>query len=426
MAINSPLYYRLVIAFAKPLYRLLLAKKQAELPYYEREINERFGRHYLPVPKGTRGVIWCHAVSLGELNTAYPLLRLLLEAGFGLWITSTTQTGFARVDKLFGDELGGRVQHSFVPVDDVGVVRRFLSHTSFEMAIFIETELWANTLYLLAKNNIPSVMVNARLTQSSFVSYQKFSRLSRAMMTNLSYIIAQDDSSRDNFIALGARADKVGRAYSLKWCTQACHDLPIYHEVRTWHLKNRPIWVMASTHAGEEALALDVHQKLLADFENALLILVPRHPERFEEVATLCKGFICHRRSCDEAIFGDTQVYLADSMGELLAWYEVAQVAVVGGSFVDKGGHNPIEPASVGTPVVMGRYVKNCADIVSDLMAVGGLIQTDNEGLYEVVKAWLTDPKSAGVAGESAKALTKQRANADKEQFGLLMAVLKV
>lgn len=426
MVINSPWYYRLVIAFAKPLYRLSLARKRAKLPYYEREINERFGYHYLPAPTGARGVIWCHAVSLGELNTAYPLLKMLLDSGFGLWITSTTQTGFARVDKLFGDELGGRVQHSFVPVDDVGVVRRFLSHTSFEMAIFIETELWANTLYLLAKNNIPSVMVNARLTQSSFVSYQKFSRLSRAMMTNLSYIIAQDDSSRDNFIALGARADKVGRAYSLKWCTQARHDLPIYHEMQTWHIKNRPIWVMASTHAGEEALALDVHQKLLADFENALLILVPRHPERFEEVATLCKGFIYHRRSCDEAIFGDTQVYLADSMGELLAWYEVAQVAVVGGSFVDKGGHNPIEPASVGTPVVMGRYVKNCADIVSDLMVVGGLIQTDDEGLYEVVKAWLTNPKSAGVAGESAKALTKQRANADKEQFELLMAVLKV
>ena len=269
-------------------------------------------------------------------------------------------------------------------------------------------------------------MVNARLTQSSFASYQKFSRLSRAMMTNLSYIIAQDDNSRDNFIALGARADKVGRAYSLKWCTQTHRDLPIYHKMRTWHIQNRPIWVMASTHAGEEALALDVHQKLLADFDNALLILVPRHPERFEEVATLCKAFICHRRSYGDDIVEDTQVYLADSMGELLAWYDIACVAVVGGSFVDKGGHNPIEPASVGTPVVMGQYVKNCAEIVSDLAQVGGLIQTDDKGLYGVVKAWLADPKSAGVAGESAKALTKQRANADKEQFELLMAVLKV
>lgn len=422
-ATPPPLYYRLAIKVAKPLYRLLLAKKQAKLPHYKREINERFGRAYLPIKHADKGVIWCHAVSLGELNTAYPLLKRLLEAGFGLWITSTTQTGFARAETLFKDELGGRVCHSFVPVDDVVVVGRFLTHVRPVMAVFIETELWANTLYLLSKQGIPSVMANARLTSKSFASYAKFTALSHSMMNNLSYIIAQDEQSHHNFMALGADEAKVGQAHSLKWSSQIGKPQNL-----DGFAKNRPIWVMASTHAGEEVLALTVHQKLLGDYPNALLILVPRHPERFDEVAGLCSDFVYHRRSHNQPIQDSTQVYLADSMGELLAWYELSQVAVVGGSFVDKGGHNPIEPASLAKPIIMGQYVKNCTEIVVDFKTVGAMMQVgdeqDTDGLCGAVKAWFDEPHRARHAGELGQRLVSERAGADKVQFDMLMKLL--
>ena len=415
---RPPLYYRLAITLIRPLYRLFLARKKANLPHYEREIAERFGQGYLPISHD-KPVIWCHAVSLGELNTAYPLLRRMLDDGYHLWITSTTQTGFNRAEMLFKDELGKSVQHSFVPVDDVAVLGWFLAHVRPAMAVFIETELWANTLSVLAKQGIPSVMANARLTQKSFDSYAKFARLSQSKMANLSLLIAQDEQSYHNFIALGASPDKVKQAYSLKWSGQIGKIQSL-----TNFAKNRPIWVMASTHEGEERLALDTHKRLLANFSDLLLILVPRHPERFDEVASLCTEFVCHRRSQGEPIADSTQVYLADSMGELLGWYELSDVAVVGGSFVDKGGHNPIEPVSLATPVIMGQYVKNCAEIVRDFADVGVLIQSDDGNLYDDIKAWLDNPALAKQAGESGQRLVQERAGADKVQFDMIRKLL--
>lgn len=416
--VRVPLYYRLVIAIARPLYRLFLAGKKDKLPHYEREIAERFGQSYLPISHD-KPVIWCHAVSLGELNTAYPLLRRMLSDGYHLWISSTTQTGFNRAKVLFENELGKSVQHSFVPVDDVAVVGQFLTHVRPVMAVFVETELWANTLSVLAKQGIPSVMANARLTQKSFDSYAKFTRLSQSMMANLSLIIAQDEQSYHNFIALGANPDKVKQAHSLKWSGQIGKAQPIDN-----FTKNRPIWVMASTHDGEERLALETHKKLLNDFPNLLLILVPRHPERFDDVAGLCAEFVCHRRSRGELMIDSTQVYLADSMGELVLWYELSDVAVVGGSFVDKGGHNPIEPVSLARPVIMGQYVKNCAEIVRDFADVGVLTQSDDDGLYEVIKVWLDNLTLAKHAGERGQRLVQERAGADKVQFEMIKALL--
>lgn len=407
-----------MIGLARPLYRVFLAFKKTKLPHYRREINERFGHSYVFIGRD-KPIVWCHAVSLGELNTAYPLLKLLLSEGYHLWITSTTQTGFARAKVLFQEEMGQSVQHSFVPVDDGVVVERFLAYVRPVMAMFVETELWANTLSLLAKKNIPSVMVNARLTQKSFESYAKFTKLSQSMMANLTAIIAQDKQSYRHFIELGASADKVTQAYSLKWCSQG-------GVVTSWAdtSKTRPIWVMASTHEGEEALALDVHKKLLVDLPDLLLILVPRHPERFDEVASLCADFVYHRRSQNEPMNEVVQVYLADSMGELMTWYAMCDVAVVGGSFVNKGGHNPIEPISLSKPVIMGRYVKNCTEIVRDFDEVGALVQTDNDGLYQVLKTWLDAPDKARQAGESGQKLVSERAGADKVQFEILKGLL--
>ncbi|ANB91839.1 hypothetical protein MOVS_07475 [Moraxella ovis] len=455
---KPPIYYPIAIRLAMPIYRQMVKKKSRHLPTLDRELNERFGEHYQPVPNSSsqiivdkavdksvsdainqdlsRGVIWCHAVSLGELNTAYPLLKKLINQGFKLWITSTTQTGFNRVSQLFADKLGVVVNHSFVPVDNLAVVQRFINHVRPVMAIFIETELWATMLHELSQQGIPSVMVNARLTQKSYEGYVRFGKLSRSMMANLSAIIAQDEESAKRFRQLGASDDKVVVIDSLKWSSfgqlDDKHD-ELAAEANTWQLIDhkdgrRPIWIAASTHEGEERLVLQVYQKLMAMNASVLLILVPRHPERFDEVARLCDemGFNTKRRSKNDTIHYDTQVYLADSMGELLGWYQVADVALVAGSLVDKGGHNPIEPASLGRPVVMGRFTKNCEILVQELSGVGALVQTDDsvDDIAKALSKWLFDKDLAAKAGQAGRDLVMDKQHAADKQTQVLLDIL--
>lgn len=419
-----PFYYHLLIRLVMPFYRMKIRKKSAKSPTLGRELDERFGKKYPPLPHSDKGIIWCHAVSLGELNTAYPLLKRFLNEGYALWITSTTQTGFDRAEVLFAEEMGKTVQHSFVPVDNIPIIKAFYYHVRPKLALFIETELWATMLYGLVKENIPSVLVNARLSEKSFLGYQKFETVSHSMMKNLSLIIAQDTQSAKYFRQLRADSHKIRIANSLKWCNQtATLDTPNRQDK-----PNRPIWIAGSTHDGEEVLALEVHKRLLISHPNALLIIVPRHPERFEQVAKLCheRGLITHQQSKDETISDTTQIYLADSMGELVKWYGVADVALVGGSFVDVGGHNPIEPASLSKPIIMGQDVKNCANLVHALKEVGALIQaTDADGVLTAVKNWLGNPQSAKQAGESGKKLVEEKQGADEQQFDIIMELLK-
>lgn len=414
---KPPWYYGGLIAAILPLYRLFVSKRSAKLPTHQRELDERFGRAYLPVPAKGGKLIWCHAVSLGELNTAYPLLQLLINAGFGLWITSTTQTGFHRAAVLFDGQLGKTVNHSFVPVDKARIVAEFLAHTNPVMALFVETELWATTLFELKKRQIPSVMVNARLSHQSFLAYQRFAKISQSMMHNLSYVIAQDDQSAEYFKKLGATDDKVCVLDSLKWSSsyapsQANQELlGAITTSQRWRL-SRPIWVAGSTHAEEERLLIGVHRQLLRAYPDAVLIVVPRHPERFDEVAALCQGFITHRRSLGQVIDDDTQIYLADSMGELFVWYDLADVVFVGGSLVDVGGHNPIEPASLGKPIIMGQYVKNCVMLVRALAQVSALVQVADERALLQQITWLLDnPLLAKTQGEQGKLLVAQKQN---------------
>ena len=424
---RPPWYYRALVRTALPLYQKKIRKKSAVLPTLVRELDERFYGVYGDVPTDDdgKGVIWCHAVSLGELNTAYPLLTYLLAQGYRLWVTSTTQTGFNRAQALFyHDE---RVNHSFVPVDSADVVGRFITHVRPCMALFIETELWATTLYLLASRAIPSFMVNARLTAKSYEGYRKFATISAGMMSNLTAIIAQDEMSYERFIALGASPDKVYVRHSLKWAS-----VPTQLPNTTLHL-SRPIWVMASTHAGEELLALDVQARLMALLPDALMILVPRHPERFDAVAQMCADsqLVTARRSLGQSIIDDTQVYLADSMGELLAWYRACDVAVVGGSFVDVGGHNPIEAAYFGKPVIMGRYIKNCELLVAELTQAGAMIWLDEAPstdlattLTTTLHQLLSNPANAQDMGARAKALVTDRADAHIAQAQLIMSLV--
>ncbi|SLJ85201.1 3-deoxy-D-manno-octulosonic acid transferase [Psychrobacter sp. DAB_AL43B] len=473
---KPPVYYQLSIGLLKPLYRLQVWRRSHKRDNYQQEVEQRFGKRY-PLPPveeaantlnakadvsgNGKKVIWCHAVSLGETNTVAPLLDALLARGYQIWLTNTTQTGFARGASRFAEDIAqGRLSHSYVPVDSPAVIETFLAHVQPVAALFVETELWANILTKLSEHHIPSILVNGRLSASSFKSYQKIGAVSASMMKNLSLIIAQDNDSAKRFRQLGAHSAQIRVAGSLKWVINTpklkdkvsdidgdidneraniqAHTSNIAADLG---IMNRPIWVAASTHSGEEEVALAWQQQILSNptLTDALLIIVPRHPERFDEVAELIQksGFAMARRSINETITAQTQVYLADSMGELMHWFALANVALVGGSLVDIGGHNPVEPASVATPVLMGNYTQSCQSVVDKLASVGALYQPKNEFycpisddeqsaqphqseldkkslddetlLYQQLKHWLSHPPLAKQAGQAGAQMTEQQ-----------------
>ena len=499
---SPPWYYQLAIGLLKPLYRLQVWRRSHRRDNYQQEVAQRFGKHYPPRPfansTARNNVIWCHAVSLGETNTVAPLLDQLLQQGYQIWLTNTTQTGFARGASRFADAIAqGRLTHSYVPVDSPAVIRTFLAHVQPVAVLFVETELWANILAILAQQKIPSILVNGRLSAASFSRYQKISMVSRSMMQNLTLIIAQDEDSAQRFRQLGAERSQVQIAGSLKWVinapkiNHASEDLciknnnqhkhagqkaePIKASLKLTELKkaakieglgqvNRPVWVAASTHSGEEEMVLSWQQHLLtvAECHNPLLILVPRHPERFDDVARLIQqsGLTMARRSKDEAVMTNTQVYLADSMGELMTWFAASDVALVGGSLVDIGGHNPVEPASVATPILMGRYTQSCQMVVDKLAGVGALYQPyndfyrpigvdiltteqakprpklisessdqvsateDNARIYEQLHFWLREPILAKQAGQAGAKLSEKEQTVLPRQLQLIEAVI--
>ncbi len=494
---KPPLYYQVSIGLLKPLYRLQVWRRSHKRENYQQEVEQRFGKRYPAAPvnesvntvnaktnvngygyeNNNKKVIWCHAVSLGETNTVAPLLEALLARGYRIWLTNTTQTGFARGASRFAEDIAqGRVSHSYVPVDSPAVIETFLTHVQPVAALFVETELWANILTKLSEHHIPSILVNGRLSASSFKSYQKISAVSASMMKNLSLIIAQDNDSAKRFRQLGANSAQIRVAGSLKWVintpklnekvddingdiTDKLTDIEVSTSdiFADLGMINRPIWVAASTHSGEEEIVLAWQQQVLSNpaLINTLLIIVPRHPERFDEVAEHIQrsGFAMARRSIDGTVTAQTQVYLADSMGELMAWFALADVAFVGGSLVDIGGHNPVEPASVATPVLMGIHTQSCQSVVDKLAGVGALYQPKNEFycptadekqsaqahssetdkkslddetlLYQQLKHWLSYPSLAKKSGQAGAQMTEQQQAVLSRQLSMIEDVIE-
>ena len=493
---KPPVYYQVTIGLLKPLYRLQVWHRSHKRDNYQQEVEQRFGKRYPapPVPNANiqgrtvdsqsaaktednvnnqngngKKVIWCHAVSLGETNTVAPLLDALLAKGYQIWLTNTTQTGYARGASRFADDIAqGRLSHSYVPVDSPAVIETFLAHVQPVAAMFVETELWANILTKLSEHHIPSILVNGRLSASSFKSYQKIGAVSASMMKNLSLIIAQDNESAKRFRQLGAHSAQIRVAGSLKWVintpklndNNGAQEVEIGNDVEDLGVAGRPIWVAASTHSGEEDRVLSWQQKILSNplLADTLLIIVPRHPERFDEVAELIEksGLVMARRSDDGAIGANTQVYLADSMGELMHWYALADVALVGGSLIDIGGHNPVEPASVATPVLMGGYTQSCQSVVDKLASVGALYQpnnafysaidtdkqlsqppfqpkietnqpssNDDSLLYQQLQFWLSHLALAKQAGQAGAAMTAQQQAVLYRQLSMIEDVIQ-
>ncbi|WP_313056013.1 lipid IV(A) 3-deoxy-D-manno-octulosonic acid transferase [Pseudomonas lopnurensis] len=387
--------YTLLFHLGLPLVFLRLLWRAWRAPAYARRIGERFA---VGLPPLRPGGIWVHAVSVGESIAAAPMIRELMARHPGLPITVTcmTPTGSERIQALFGD----RVQHCYLPYDLPWAAARFLDRIRPKLAVVMETELWPNHIHQCARRGIPVVLANARLSERSARGYARFARLTAPMLAELSLIAVQTAAEAERFRRLGARRESVEVTGSIKF------DLSIdpallerATALRTqWGAQARPLWIAASTHAGEDEIILDAHRQLLAQHPQALLILVPRHPERFGSVVELCRkaGFATLRRSTGEAVDAGTQVLVGDTMGELLFLYALADIAFVGGSLVPNGGHNLLEPAALGKPVLSGPHLFNFLEISAQLRGAGALREVqDADQLAQGVGELWRDPAAA-------------------------------
>ncbi|MFZ3153833.1 lipid IV(A) 3-deoxy-D-manno-octulosonic acid transferase [Pseudomonas sp.] len=386
--------YTLLFHLGLPLVAGRLAWRAWQAPAYAKRIGERFA---LGLPPLKPGGIWLHAVSVGESIAAAPLVRVLLARYPQLPITITcmTPTGSERIQAMFGgSEYAGRVQHCYLPYDLPWAAARFLRKVQPKLAVIMETELWPNHIHQCAKRGIPVALANGRLSERSARGYARFANLTAPMLAELELLAVQTALEAERFRSLGARSECVEVTGSIKFdLTIDPHLLTRAAALREqWQATQRPAWIAASTHAGEDEIVLAAHRELLKQNPDALLILVPRHPERFNTVFELCQrqGFSTRRRSTGEALQTSDQVLLGDTMGELLFLYALADIAFVGGSLVANGGHNLLEPAALGKPVLSGPHLFNFLEIAAQLRAAGALNEVADAGVLaqRVAQLW--------------------------------------
>ncbi|HEX4872725.1 MAG TPA: lipid IV(A) 3-deoxy-D-manno-octulosonic acid transferase [Nevskiaceae bacterium] len=396
--------YTGLLLLLTPFILLRLWWRGRVLPAYRQRIGERFGA-VAAAPGGV--AVWVHAVSVGESLAALPLIRALVDRhGEGqVWVSTTTPTGSERVQAA----LGPRVRHSYAPYDLPGAVVRFLDRVRPRQVVVMETELWPNLFHQLRRRDIPLWIANARLSPRSYRGYQ---RLRGALAEALRgvRVLAQSEADAERFRALGAvTVEALG---NLKFDV----EVPAAQQAAGAALRARLgagfVWVAASTHEGEEALALAAHQRLLAEQPQARLILVPRHPQRFEAVAARIRasGLSSARRSQGEAPDAAV-VLLGDSMGEMFVYLAAADLAFVGGSLATAGGHNVLEPAALGRPVLFGPAMDNFL-AARDLLLQAGAAEevADGPALSAALRRLAADPArraAMGAAGQAAVAANR-------------------
>ncbi len=401
--------YSLLFTLLLPLILLRLYLRSRKSPAYRERLRERFGF-------GARikePVIWVHAVSVGEVQAAKPLIARLQKKypEHSLVVTTMTPTGAERVA-----DIKGRVQHRYVPYDTPGCIKRFLRRIQPSMLIIMETEIWPNMLYYSHRQHIPSMLVNARMSERSARGYARVNALTTPALNKFTYIAAQGEVDKERLIALGADPEKIQVTGSLKFDFTAPGEVEKHAKIlrEQWGVE-RKVWIAASTHKGEDEQVLDAFKQLHRALPEAMLVLVPRHPERFNEVAALCqaRGFSLVRRSEQRECQADTAIFLGDSMGELMLFFAASDVAFVGGSLVATGGHNLLEPASLGIPVLTGPHMFNFAEIHRLLRQAEASIEVENSRhLAKELLRLFDDPALCRAVGERGKRLVAQNRGA--------------
>ena len=366
------LLYTLLLYLLTPLMLVRMAIRGMRNRDYLRRWRERFGfAPTLPV----HGTLWLHAVSVGEVNAVARLVEFLLTQSpdQALMLTTGTPTGSARVRQLFGD----RVYHAYLPYDLPGSVRRFLMRTQPSVGVIVETEIWPNLYTLAARQGMPLLIINARLSERSMRGFAIMPgvRLIRAALDGVVQVLAQSEIDAERYRRLGARPERVRVVGNLKFDLALAADVHrIGADVRAVAGEARSVWIAASTHEGEEQAVLDAHATVLKAFPDALLLIAPRHPEQFRAVtqAARAAGFRTRTRSGERLPDTRTQCFVLDSLGELMGFYAAADVAFVGGSLTPVGGHNVLEPAALGLAVLVGPHTFNFVEIVDALITAGG------------------------------------------------------
>ena len=411
--------YTALLYLIQPLIWLRLWLRGRKAPAYRKRWAERYG--YCSGKVLPHGIV-LHSVSVGETLAAVPLVRALRHRYPTLPITVTTMTptGSERAQSAFGKD----VHDVYLPYDLPGSINRFLDTVDPRLVIIMETELWPNIIRILHQRKIPLVIANARLSERSAKGYKKLGGFMRDLLQRITLIAAQNAEDGDRFLSLGLKRSHLTVTGSLKFDISVTPELAAKAVTlrRQW-ASRRPVWIATSTHEGEEAIVLDAHRRLLQQFPDLLLILVPRHPERFKDACDLTqkRGFSFILRSSGEIPSSSTQVVIGDTMGELMMLYGIADLAFVGGSLVERGGHNPLEPAAHAIPVLMGPHIWNFKDICAKLQQAEGLITvTDVVSLQKEVANLLQDDDYRRYYGRHAVEVLHQNQGALQRLLQLL------
>lgn len=418
------LLYTLTMYLLTPVILYRLAARGLRYRRYLSRWKERFG--FFP-PPGFENSSWVHAVSVGEVNAAVPLIEALMRSypDAPMVVTTVTPTGSERVQKLFGD----RVFHVYLPYDLPASVKRFLDRIKPRFAVIMETEIWPNLFITCRERAIPIVVTNARLSERSLRGYGPVRPLARRAIRCASFVAAQSPVDAERLRALGAAVSRLAVIGNLKFDMPVPASLAdIGEQLRQGWGRRRPVWIAASTHEGEEMPVLKSHTAILQRYPDALLLIAPRHPERFRPVVGACRslGFTTRTRSEDEVADDRCQCFVVDTMGELLHFYAAADIAFVGGSLEPIGGHNLLEPAALGKPVIVGPHTFNTEEVAASLIEAKAVLRVESaEQLGAAVIRLLTQEDQRHAMGQAAQAVLERERGAVERTLRIVEQVLE-
>ena len=392
---QTPFWYNFLLVCLKPLYRWKIRQRAESDALFQQECIERFGPFQTPKNLHT---IWFHVVSVGETNAAQPLIEHYLKLGHSVLVTNTTKTGQARAKSLFYEKYSTLFQAVYLPVDQKPLLKQFFELYQPKLLALVETEIWPNLIAQAKQKQIPCILLNARLSEKSAKGYDKVRRLTQPMLQQLTWLLAQDIATQQRYVDLGLDQSKSQVVGNIKFDISAPTSFIEQAEQlkQEWQLEKRQIITLASTHAPEEEQLLKQLQTHLNSNPDLLCMVVPRHPERFDEVYKICQSLNLNtqRRSLKQPIQIDTQVFLADSMGEMWLWYALSQACFVGGSLNEPGGgHNILEPMVLNIPTVIGPRYFNFQSIVDEFVAAQGILIGENAAqVAQQLLSCLDDP----------------------------------
>jgi len=423
----SLLLYRILTFILLPILLLALLIRSRNNHQYRRRLCERLG--FLPTSLKKNGII-VHAASVGEIIALKSFIDKLIisYADLPITVTTFTPTGSAQVKKLFQD----KVQHCYLPIDSIFCSWLFLHKLQPKAMVFMETELWPNIIAQCAKKQIRLLLVNGRLSAGSMKSYQKFKWLITPTINCFDKILSQSKNNQENFLQLGAQPQKCVVSGNLKFDISIDSAVKSKQTELTAYIQgDRQVWVVASTHHGDERIILSSFKCLIEKHPKLLLIIVPRHPERFDDVAQQClkQGFTLSRRSEKSAVTQQTQIWLLDTLGELMPTCALASIVTMGGSFSDIGGHNPLEPALFKKPIVVGADMSNFIEVMQQLTSADGIVQLpDNQNiestLYKSIDKILADEQLQLTLGNNANDVVKQNQGASEQSILALQKLM--